>query len=171
MSDQPVQERPFGGFSASSGYEGGLQDGAYYNATLTGLKERYIDKGQYPGWKAIWTFAIEGTTETQEAMTSLATGPDSTAGPWIETLVGKARYEAREQKTITMEEMVGRECLLLIKFSDKGWPRVAAVLPRQVTPATAAPVPVQAAPPPVPASGPPLPQPTTSAADFDDLPF
>ena len=166
MSDEQVQERPFGGFAGTSGYEGGLQDGAYYNATLTGLKERYIDKGQFPGWKVLWTFALDGTTETQEAMTSLATGPDSTAGPWIETLVGKARYEAREQKTIAMEELIGRECMLLVKFNDKGWPRVGAVLPRQAPAQPVAPAPVAVPPPPAPG-----PAPTTTASDFDDLPF
>lgn len=163
MSDDKVQERPFGGFSDTSGYEGGLQDGAYYNATLTDLKERFIEKGQWPGWKVLWTFAIEGATETVEAMTSQATGPDSTAGPWLIALVGKARYDARKESVITPTEVIGRECLILIAFNEKGWPRVSAVLPRQQS--QPAPAPVQ----PPPASG-PAPTPY-QASDFDDLPF
>lgn len=166
MSEQEIQERPFGGFTASSGYEGGLQDGSYYNATLTGLKERYVEKGQWPGWKVLWTFAIEGATETIDAMTSQATGPDSTAGPWLTALVGKPRYDTREAQTITPQELIGRECMILVAFNDKGWPRVSAVLPRQVAPVAPAPVPVQSVAPPPAAPGP-----TTKASDFDDLPF
>jgi hypothetical protein len=169
MNDQP-QERPFGGFTESSGYDGGLQDGSYYNATLTDIKEVYIEKGQWPGWKVQWDFAIDGTTETVRGLTSQATGPDSTAGQWLPSLVGKARFDNRKEQKLTTQELVGRECLILVAFNDKGWPRVSAVLPRQVTPAPVQPVPVAAVPPPPAAPG-PAPQPTTRAEDFDDLPF
>jgi hypothetical protein len=169
MSENQPQERPFGGFSGTSGYEGGLLDGSYYNAVVTGMKEVLIEAGEWPGWKVEWTFAIEGSGEEVRQLTSLATGEGSTAGPWLITLVGRQRYDERETQVITAPELVGRECLVLVSFSKKGWPRVGGVLPRQQAPA---PVP-QAVPAPVPA---PVPvaaprEPANIASDFDDLPF
>lgn len=158
------QERPFGGFSDTSGYDGGLQDGSYYNATLTAIKEVHIEKGQWPGWKVEWTFTVDDSGEPVRQLTSQATGPDSTAGPWLITLVGKERYEQRKDRTITPTELVGRECLILVGFSDGGWPRVAGVLPRPEPTPVAQPVaqPAPAAQPTAPAN---------RADDFSDLPF
>lgn len=152
--NEEAQEREFGGFSDGGSYDGPLEDNRVYPATLTNLVERYIEAGQWPGWKVIWTFAIEGKTSTEEieTMSSTATGESSKAGPWLVSLVGKARYDERATKPITKEELIGRECAILVQFSDKGWPRVTSVLPRAGGPATPKP-----------------PKPT--AADFDDLPF
>jgi hypothetical protein len=156
VSKTEAEERPFGGFSGSEGYDGPLEDGRMYPATLVGLKERHVEQGQWPGWKVIWTFAIEGRERTieQEAMTSGATGPDSTAGPWIRALVGEARYEERTTQIIPPDELIGRECSIFIRFNDNGWPRVKDVVPRAKR--------GEPDPPPPPMS---------QASDFDDLPF
>lgn len=160
MSENEQQERPFEGFGDSSGYEGPLQDGRVYPATLTDMSERFIEKGQWPGWKVIWNFAIEGRTHTEpiEAMTSAATGDQSTARPWLIALVGRQRFDERREKPIKKSELVGRECSLLVQFNEGGWPRVSAVMPRQDS--------TEAAHEP-----PPPPPPASKAEDFDDLPF
>ena len=156
MSTDEQQTREFQGFSGSDGYDGPLEDGRVYPATLTGIQERFLDKGQYPGWKVFWTFAIEGREQIIEieAMTSAATGENSKAGPWLVSLVGRERYEGRKSSPITKDEIVGRECGILVQFNDNGWPRVTSVLPRQGEAAKPKPAPKK-----------------ESAEDFDDLPF
>lgn len=156
------EERAFSGFSQGGGYEGRLQDKQYYRAKVIGLKERNIEQGQWPGWKVIWGFDIIDPPERIEAMTSQATGEGSKAGEWLTALLGAARLEEhRTTRPISMSEVAGLECMVLIAFNDKGWPKVTAVFPPQAV----APAPVQAAPQQLP------PPPTTTAADFDDLPF
>ena len=159
MSNEEVQEREFSGFSGGGSYDGPLEDNRVYPATVAAIMERNIEQGQWPGWKVIWTFAIEGKSHTEmvEAMTSTATGDSSKAGPWLIALVGKARYEERSSSPITKEELVGRECSILVQFSDRGWPRVTSVLPRSNGSAPR--------PAPVPR------EPANVAADFDNLPF
>jgi len=167
MNDQQQteqQERPFGGFGDSATYDGGLQDEQYYNVTLAGIKSVYIDKGQWPGWKVEWQYAVEGTTEELKALTSEATGEESTAGPWLVVLVGKQRYDERKTRKIEANELIGREGMALVRFNDKGWPRVKAILPRQQ--ATPAPTPSTA---PVPVAAPAAP--TQANENYDDLPF
>ena len=160
MSDK-AEERPFQGFSAGSEYEGALQDGQYYKARLIGLKERNIESGQWPGWKVIWGFDILDPQERLEAMTSTATGEGSKAGEWLTALLGAARLEEhRNTRPIAKDELAGRECMLLIRFNEKGWPRVGAVFPPQVAPVPA----------PAPQADPP-PQEPPPAGEFDDLPF
>jgi len=156
VSDEQ-QEREFGGFSGAEGYDGPLEDGKLYSATLVKMVERFVDKGQWPGWKVFWTFAIEGREKTIEieSMTSEATGEGSTAGPWLISLVGRQRYEERLTRTITKDELVGRECAILVNFNDRGWPRVTSVIPRQA----------RTSPPP------PVAPPPATGGEFDDLPF
>lgn len=172
MSDSDkAEERPFGGFSTGSGYEGALEDGKYYPARLVGLKERNITQGQWPGWKVIWGFDVTSPAERIEAMTSTATGEGSTAGEWLTALLGAPRLEEhRNSRPITGDELRGRECMILVGFSDKGWPKVRAVFPPQSSGAAAVPPPPAAAPPPPPPPSQGY-RPTATAADFDDLPF
>ena len=157
------EEQEFEEFGAGSGYEGGLTDSQYYNATVTAMTQRMITGIQFPGMKVIWTFSIDGSGEPVEGMTSTATGENSKAADWLTALFGTKRFEARATQPIKRDEIVGKECMVLIKFSEKGWPRVQAVLPRQqvAQPAPVAPTPVSA---PVSAA-------QQRAEDFDDLPF
>jgi len=170
MSEQQqTEERPFGGFSGGATYDGGLRDNSYYDVTLAGIKSRNLTTGQWPGWKVVWSFAIKGSSETLEAMTSEATGEASTAGPWLIVLVGQQRYDERETRKIMPDELIGREAMVLVKFNERGWPKVGGLLPCQ--PPAINPVPVAAVPPPAA----PAPTPVASAPeppnDFDDLPF
>jgi len=170
MSDQEVQERPFGGFGDSSNYDGPLQDGSFYPAVLLGVKERYIEAGQYPGWKVIWGFRLtlpDGTTELLEAMSSAATGPDSKAGEWLVALVGQERFNQRAASAIK-SELEGARCQVYVKFSEKGWPRVGGVFPAQNTAqAPTPPTPPQA----TPTAPAPQRRPTQQDENYDDLPF
>ena len=163
MTEEKQQDRPFEGFGDTSNYDGGLQDNSLYPATVVSLMTRYIDKGQWPGDKVVWKFQIG--SETLEALTSTATGPESRAGDWLVSLLGKERYDRRGEQRITMDELAGKPCQVHIQFSDKGWPRIAAVLP---APARSVPAPVAA---PTLAAAPTQRRPSQQDENFDDLPF
>lgn len=169
MSDQ--QDQPFEGFTGHAGYEGGLEDNQYYNATVVKMVTRNIENIQFPGMKVIWSFALDGSDEIVEGMTSTATGENSRAAEWLTAMFGSARVENIHAQPIPRDEIIGKQVMVLVRINDKGYPSVRGVMPRQ-TPQNAP----QAAPAPVPAPAPAparaaRPAPSESASDYDDLPF
>ena len=165
------QDKPFEAFTGHVGYEGGLQDNQWYNATVTGLVVRNIQGIQFPGDKVIWSFALDGSEEVVEDMTSTATGENSRAAEWLTSMFGGARVENIRTQPIPRSEIEGQKVMVLVRINDKGYPSVRGVMPRQ-TPQNApqAAPPPQVAPTPTPAPAAPS-RPSQQDENYDDLPF
>lgn len=171
-NEQQVQDEPFEAFSGHVGYEGALEDNKWYNATVASLVVRDIQNVQYPGKKVIWSFSLDGSDESVEGMSSLATGEGSKAGEWLTAMFGSARVAVIHEKPIPRDEIIGQRVMVLVRINDKGYPSVRGVMPQQNAP-QAAPQP-QVAPTPTPApAAPSAPsgELSQSKENFDDLPF
>lgn len=134
MTDETYEQEDWAGFT---GAQTDIEDGSLHPATLVALERKRI-KSQYSTAEdgkdpaIIWTFAMEDRDgETVDGTTSEATGEKSKARPWIVALIGKARTEELLRGRIGKEELIGRECLILIGINNAGYPKVTNVLPAQ----------------------------------------
>lgn len=127
-----MTDEEFEGFEAT---QSELEDQTTYPATLIRLTMKELPSAFSETGKAkaiIWTFGIEGSEETVDGTSSLATGPRSKARPWIDALLGKATAsEMMKAGGIRKTALIGRECTVLIAINDNGYPKVANVLPPQ----------------------------------------
>lgn len=110
--------------------------------------------------------------------TSEATGPRSTARPWIEALLARKlpdRYGA-EEMAAWCQEMVGKTAVAYVAPNQNEYTTILRIKPHVATPAPApeasAPPAAAPAPAPVAAAAPePAPAPAQAALNPDDLPF
>ena len=122
----------FEGFDAS---QTDLEDQTTYPATLIKLTKKMLPSSFSETGEAeaiIWTFGVEGSEETVDGTTSLATGPRSKARPWFDALLGKGTAsDMMKQGGVKKDALIGRECTVLIAINDNGYPKVSNVLPPQ----------------------------------------
>lgn len=127
-----TEPQEWDGFEAT---QSDLEDQTTYPATLIRLTMKelpstFSETGKAPA--IIWTFGIEGSEETVDGTSSLATGPRSKARPWIDALLGRATAsEMMKAGGIRKTALIGRECTVLVSINDNGYPKVANVLPPQ----------------------------------------
>ena len=105
-------------------------DEGIYNATLTKLEVKTIEKGAYAGDTIrIWTFHVDvdGVPESVTASSSLAFGPKSKAYSWFTAIMGRAPVFGEKGVQIT-----GRPCRVWLTIDDEsGYNKVKDVLPAE----------------------------------------
>lgn len=136
-------------YEADEGWEGfssaktDLEDESLHPAILTAIELKRLPS-KYPdgrGYDAstrtapavIWTFALQDREGYEvDGTSSEATGQQSKARKWIESLVGKkATAELLKSGLVPRGQLVGRECNVLVTLNDAGYPKVSTVLPRE----------------------------------------
>ena len=77
---------------------------------------------QFEGEFRVWTFALDNGSSVSGS-SSMNTGSKSKGGRWIRNLLGR---KPEKGETVRLS---GLPCLVVVEEDDKGWPKVADVLP------------------------------------------
>lgn len=107
-----------------------IEDGTC-EATLMDVEEREAtpnSPNQDP-W-LLWTFVVDdGSTSGLEltASSSMRFGPKSKARGWAEVLLGRKIVDDEE---VVLERMLPKDCLVVVRHRDNGYPFVSDVLSR-----------------------------------------
>ena len=158
--------------TVGSGVPDGQLAPGNYPAKLTAVTERTIDvKGES---RDVYEWAFEVPTQEDDGspgepikvtgLTSQMTGPKSKTAAYLVALLGPTAVQPGA--TFTMNDLVGKDCLIQTELNDSGYHKVVGAVPM---PATAAVRPSnKAAATPAAASAPAV---VVSPDDPDDLPF
>lgn len=98
-----------------------IPDGTY-PATLEKVEEGESTFGKNRTWH--WLVELEDRIESLSVFTSANTGPQSTAYKWLTALLGEAPKTGQ-----TYEDPTGTRVLVQIIRNEKGYPKIAAVMP------------------------------------------